>query len=412
MAFTDKTIREIVAAFEHDRRKKGVTERIKFDDELKGFGFRLQGDSRTWVVQYRVGLKQRRVKIGPWPAVSPSKAFAKAREIIGGKWTGEDEQAKKLDRREKDKRTLRAVVGHYLEWQQPRLKAHSFGEISRYLLGARHPYWKPLHDLPIDKIEQPSVAAELRNILKTNGPVAASRARIALSSMFTWARKEGFCAFNPVTATNDPGAGIKPRDRVLDDAELAKVWHACADDDYGKSIRLLILTGQRLREVGEMSWSELQEWPIWRIPGSRTKNGREHVLMLPPMAWQIIETVPRRDWNDHLFGRSNQGFTGWSARKALLDQKVKIPPWVVHDLRRSVATGLADLKVEPHVIEALLNHVSGHKRGVAGVYNRSTYALQTRNALAMWADHIASITQQTERKILSFPQERGSGPAA
>ena len=199
---------------------------------------------------------------------------------------------------------------------------------------------------------------------------------------------------------------------MLDDAELAKVWNACADDDYGKSIRLLILTGQRLREVGEMSWSELQEWPIWRIPGSRTKNGREHVLMLPPMAWQIIETVPRRDWNDHLFGRSNQGFTGWSARKALLDQKVKIPPWVVHDLRRSVATGLADLKVEPHVIEALLNHVSGHKRGVAGVYNRSTYALQTRNALAMWADHIASITQQTERKILSFPQERGSGPAA
>src|SRR5262249_43846449 len=147
--------------------------------------------------------------------------------------------------------------------------------------------------------------------------------------------------------------GIKPRDRVLDDAELAKVWNACADDDYGRSIRLLILTGQRLREVGEMTWSELQDWPMWRIPGSRTKNGRDHELMLPPMAWQIIERVPRRDWNDHLFGRSSRGYTAWSAGKALLDQKVKIPPWVVHDLRRSVATGLADLKVEPHVIEAL-----------------------------------------------------------
>ena len=284
------------------------------------------------------------------------------------------------------------------------MKAHSFGEISRYLLGARHPYWKPLHDLPIDKIEQPSVAAELRNILKTNGPVAASRARIALSSMFTWAMKEGFCTFNPVTATNDPGAGIKPRNRVLDDAELAKVWNACADDDYGRSIRLLILTGQRLREVGEMSWSELdRDTGKWRIPGSRTKNGRDHELTLSGMAWAIIDTVPRRDWNYHLFGRSSRGFTGWSARKALLDQKVKIPPWVVHDLRRSVATGLANLGVQPHVIEALLNHVSGHKRGVAGVYNRSIYERETRNALALWAEHIHAITTGTERRILQFP---------
>src|SRR6516164_8886753 len=153
MAFTDKTIREIVAAFEHDRRKKGVTERIKFDDELKGFGFRLQGDSRTWVVQYRVGLKQRRVKIGPWPAVSPSKAYARAREIIGGKWTGEDEQAKKLERRAKDKITLRVVVDHYLERQKPELRAHSYEEVSRYLLGlGKYDYWKPLHDDPVDKI--------------------------------------------------------------------------------------------------------------------------------------------------------------------------------------------------------------------------------------------------------------------
>jgi integrase len=415
MTFTDKTIREIVAAFEHDRKKKGVKERIIFDDELKGFGFRLQGDSRTWIVQYRAGLKQRRVKIGPWPAVSPSKAFARAREIIGGKWTGEDEQAKRLDRRAKDKITLRHVVDHYLEWQQPRLRVHSFEEISRYLLGAgKHRYWKPLHDLPIDKIEQPMVASQLRDIIKNNGPVAASRARTGLSSMFTWAMKEGFCSFNPVTATNDPGAGIKPRDRVLNDAELAKVWNACADDDYGRSIRLLILTGQRLREVGEMSWSELdRDSGKWRIPGKRTKNGRDHELTLPGAAWAIIDTVHRRDWNDHLFGRSSRGFTGWSAGKVLLDQRAKLAgPWVVHDLRRSVATGLADLKVEPHVIEALLNHVSGHKRGVAGVYNRSTYALQTRNALAQWADHIASVTQQTERKILSFLHERGSGPAA
>ena len=301
---------------------------------------------------------------------------------------------------------MRHVVNHYLERQQPRLKAHSFEEISRYLLGAGlHRYWKPMHDLPIDKIEQPSVASGLRDIIKNNGPVAASRARTALSSMFTWAMKEGFCSFNPVTATNDPGAGIKPRDRVLDDSELTKVWNACADDDYGRSIRLLILTGQRLREVGEMTWSELdRDTGKWRIPGSRTKNGRDHELTLPGMAWAIIDTVPRRDWNDHLFGRSSRGFTGWSANKVLLDQKAKLAtPWVVHDLRRSVATGLANLGVLPHVIEAVLNHVSGHKRGVAGVYNRSPYEREVRNALALWAEHIHAITTGTERRILQFP---------
>jgi integrase len=275
------------------------------------------------------------------------------------------------------------VIDHYLERQQPKLRAHSFEEISRYLLGAgKHAYWKPLHHLPIDKIEQPLIADRLRTLIKSNGPISASRARIALASMFHWAAKEGFCSHNPVSLTNDPGAGAKPRERVLPDAELAKVWNACADDDYGHSIKLLILTGQRRREVGEMTWSELdRNTGKWRIPGARTKNGRDHELTLPGAAWAIIDTVHPRHGNDHLFSRSSRGFTGWSAAKVLLDQRAKIAtPWVVHDLRRSVATGLANLGVEPHVIEALLNHVSGHKRGVAGTYNRSTYAVQTRNA--------------------------------
>jgi integrase len=184
-----------------------------------------------------------------------------------------------------------------------------------------------------------------------------------------------------------------------------QVRTASQDDDYGTRIKLSKLTGQRLREVGAMMWPELdQASGKWRIPGHRTKNGRDHELTLPGAAWAIIEQVPRRDWNDHLFGRSSHGFTGWSAGKVLLDKKAQIPPWVVHDLRRSVATGLANLGTTPHVIEALLNHISGHKRGVAGVYNRSIYERETRNALAMWADHIISITQDTERRIVPITQ--------
>ena len=284
---------------------------------------------------------------------------------------------------------MKVVADHYLERQQPKLRSHSFYEVSRYLLGA----WQCLHSLPIDQIEQPLIADQLRKLIKSNGPISASRGRTALSAMFTWAMKEGFCKHNPVTASHDPGAGAKPRDRVLDDGELAKVWYACPDDDYGTCIKLLMLTGQRLREVGAMGWDELdQASGKWTIPAARTKNGREHMLPLPAACWNIIEQVPRRLDNDHLFGRSGRGFTSFSVGKVLLDQRSGVSDWVVHDLRRSVATGMADLGITPHVIEAVLNHVSGHKRGVAGVYNRSLYERETRAALAAWADHVREIT--------------------
>jgi hypothetical protein len=175
MIFTDKTIRELVTAFERDRKAGKRNEQIVFAKEPRGFGLRLQGDSRTWIVQYRATpTKQRRVKIGPWPSISVKQALARAHQIIGGKWVGEDEQAKRLDRREKDKITLRLVADHYLERQQPRLKAHSFEEIKRYLLGAgEHGYWKTLHGLPIDKVEQPMIASRLRELITGNGPVSA-----------------------------------------------------------------------------------------------------------------------------------------------------------------------------------------------------------------------------------------------
>jgi hypothetical protein len=211
-----KFTKESIAKIEADFTRAGEREQIVFDDQLKGFGLRLQGNARTWIVQYRTtDLKQRRVKIGPLAALSPKEAYDFARKIIAGRWKGEDEQEKRLDRRAKDRITMRLVADHYLERQQPKLRSHSFYEVSRYLLTA----WKSLHGLPIDKIEQPLVADQLRKLIKSNGPISASRARTTLSAMFTWAMKEGFCKHNPVTATNDPGAGARPRDRVLSDQE-------------------------------------------------------------------------------------------------------------------------------------------------------------------------------------------------
>jgi integrase len=118
------------------------------------------------------------------------------------------------------------------------------------------------------------------------------------------------------------------------------------------------------------------------------------------MAWDIIAAVPRRNFNEHLFGKGKEGFNNWSVPKIALDKRSGVMGWTIHDLRRTTATGMADLGVQPHVIEAVLNHVSGHKRGVAGIYNRSTYGREMKTALALWADHVASITTDTERKII------------
>jgi integrase len=221
--------------------------------------------------------------------------------------------------------------------------------------------------------------------------------------------REGLTRDNAVIGTNRP-AEARSRDRVLALGELAEIWKACRDDDYGRIVRLLILTGQRRDEVGAMTWSEFDfERAVWRIPGDRTKNKRLHTITLAPPAMSIIEKAERRIGNDRIFGRGADGFGGWSKAKAALDRRIfdarrladnaePMAPWTVHDIRRSVATHMAELGVLPHVIEAVLNHVSGHKAGIAGVYNRSGYEREVRAALALWADHLRSLVEGGERR--------------
>src|SRR5262249_11694482 len=142
----------------------------------------------------------------------------------------------------------------------------------------------------------------------------------------------------------------------------------------------------------------------WTIAALRAKNGRAHTLPLPSMALEIIRSVPARVGRDHLFGeRSDRGFTEWALKKHDLDAKLgeSVRPWKLHDLRRTAATGMADIGVQPHIIEAVLNHISGHKVGVAGIYNRSSYEREVKAALALWNDHVRSITAEGGgRKIL------------
>jgi integrase len=380
----------------------GRADAIFFDDDLKGFGLRVRaGGKRTWIVQYRIGGQQRRMSLGTVHTLDPDRARREARERLAKVTLGGDPQADKLDLRSRAKLTLGNIIEQYLAIKSPKLRPSSFDDMQRYLRG----HWKTLHRTPIHRIARRDVAARLGEIVKENGPIAAARARMALSGLLVWAIREGYIDPNPVSLTHRPDTERRSRDRVLSDAELAAVCGACQDDEYGRIVRLLILTGQRRDEVGAMAWSELdRDQGTWTIPGERTKNHRTHMIALPAAAWAIIDGVEQREGRDYLFGQVARGFTSWVKSKAALDKRMALAPWVIHDLRRTVATRLADLGVQPHVIETLINHVSGHKAGVAGIYNRSSYEREVRAALALWADHVRSIIEGDTRKIIALPR--------
>jgi integrase len=154
-----------------------------------------------------------------------------------------------------------------------------------------------------------------------------------------------------------------------------------------------------------MRWSELDlDVGTWTLPAERSKNHRTHTITLPPAALAIIGAVPRTE-RDHLFGsRADAGFTSWPWCKQELDRRLgeAAKPWRVHDIRRTVATRMADIGVEPHVIEAALNHYSGHRAGVAGVYNRSSYQRAVAAALSQWGEHIAALVEGRKSKIVTM----------
>jgi integrase len=397
------TAKSIAAA----KLPEGKLDVIYFDETLPGFGFRLRSSGgrirRSWVVQYRRARTSRRLLLGSAEVLNADQARAAAREALAKVALGGDPQADKIAHRDRDEHTLKAVVDDYLTAKIKIVRPATYRDINRYLAGPA--YFKPLQSMPIDQITRRDVAARLTKIVDQNGPIVAGRARAALSALFTWAMGQGLAEANPVIGTNKPDDG-QPRERVLSNSEIAAVWCACGDDTFGKIVRLLLLTGARRSEVCGMRWSEI-EGGIWRLPSERTKNKRPHTLPLTPMALEIVTSVPRMVGRDLLFGERSSvlGFTQQAEAKRELDGRLgnKVAKWTLHDLRRTAATGMADIGVQPHIIEAVLNHISGHKVGVAGIYNRSSYEREVKTALLRWADHIRTLVEGDAQKVLAFP---------
>jgi len=374
---------------------KGQRELFAWDSDLAGFGLRLQGQRRTYIAQYRAGGRTRRVTLGTADRLTPAQAREGARKILARVALGEDPQGEKATQRTAAERTFRKVVDVYLAAKKSTLRPISFKITKLYLTG---PYFRSLHTRGINEIVHPDIAARLSAITRKHSAHTAAAARRAVSAFFRWTMEEGWASTNPVVGTRKP-ADPKPRDRTLSDAELAAIWNACADDDYGRIIRLLILLGSRRSEVGGMRRGEFDlDAGTWELPEERSKNHRAHKITLPPAAFKIVRAAAslRFGDRDHLFGdRAESGYTAWDYGRAALDQHLNgaVKPWRLHDIRRTVATGMADVGVEPHVIEAVLNHYSGHRAGVAGVYNRSPYERAVKAALIRWSEHVRDLVE-------------------
>jgi integrase len=257
--------------------------------------------------------------------------------------------------------------------------------------------------MAVDKITRRDVASRLVAIKREHSSIVAAAARAKLSAFFVWCLRQGLTEHNPVIGTEQPKRTAS-RDRVLSDDELATIWCSCNDGDHGKIVRMMILTGCRRNEIGGMRWGEFpSDKSTWTLPSERSKNKRPLTLPVLPMMRDILDTVPQMANRDQLFGqRSEKGFAGWDKGKQSIDEGSGVTGWRRHDLRRTVATRMADIGVQPHIIEAVLGHYSGHRAGVAGVYNRSPYEREVRAALAQWHDHLRTIIEGGERKVMPY----------
>ena len=380
----------------------GKTDKIWFDDSISGFGYRVRavrkwksgalsnaGPSRSWIFQYRLGTQSRRLTIGDASAIKP----AKAREIAGNMHAkvrlGGDPALEKQQAIARSSDTLGNLVQKYLDRQRTQLRPGSMSAITRYL----QKHCASLHRVPVDSLDRRAVANVLANVEKASGAVSANRVRTALSACFSWAMKEGIAVSNPVVGTSQRQE--KSRERILSAAEIKLVCNGLPDSQYGTVLKILLLTGARLNEIAQLRWSEIDfQRGVISLSGDRTKNKRPHEVPMSPSVRALLEVQPKNG-HENCFRSLDV-----ARHKRELDETITklnggepIPHWTHHDLRRSAATGMAEIGVQPHIIEAVLNHISGHKAGVAGIYNRAAYSNEKRDALNRWDSHVLKVVE-------------------
>ena len=409
------------------RLRKPEAGRIEYwDSHTRGFGLRLSVTGvQSWVVITRSlqagAWKQQRVTLGTYPAMSLAQARKKASEAISAAKSGEDPaSAVKAERAalvNNSRNTFGIVRAEFLEKyrgrQNRRPAANTLKEMTRVLSASAFDAWA---DTALAKINRRDILDVLDGIVDRGAETMANRTLAYLKLLFGWAAHRGIIDGDPTVGIKKPGAE-RSRDRVLSVDELRAIWKATESNhtQFNAIVRLLMLTGARLREVAELAWREVDcETRTWTLPAARVKNHREHMVPLSAAALGVLDArkavqnalatadkpVPKLAFTSN----HTTPFSGFSRAKSLLDKRIAktnpdMEPWRLHDIRRSVATHMAEtLRIPPHVIEAALNHVSGTKAGVAGVYNRALHLDERRAALDAWADYLRRMVGETDAK--------------
>lgn len=368
----------------------GKAEVFHFDARCPGLSVRIQRTGKpAFVAWYTIGGRRKRVTLGAVAGMDLDQARRQATEYVNAARDGRDPgRERKLARiAAADVLTLGGLIAAYIrEHAERHQRPRTLIETRRAL--ERH--WAPLHGLPATDVTRRDVSARLIELSRSTGTVGANRARGNLSAAYAWGMRAGLVEHNPVIGT------IKgeetSRERVLSIAELGAIWRATGDASaHSAIIRLCLLTGARKSEIGGLMHAEIDhERGLVLLSGVRTKNGRSHELPLSRQAAAIVAEFPELPRCPYLFGRRGQSpFSGWSRCKERLHARIPEPivSWTVHDLRRTFATLAAEHElIEPHIIEAILNHTSGHRNGVAGIYNRAVYREPKRIGLQRWAD--------------------------
>jgi integrase len=384
-----------------------------FDTVLPAFGLRVGKRKKTWFVMVRAlrngEWKMQRTTLGTTAEMDLTKARESAREAMQRAEQGKAPIEVKRERRaalEAESRNSFSVVREeflkkYVGRKQRRPAPRTLTEMRRVLESDLFADWD---NRALAAITRRDVMDALDDLIERGAAVMANRTLAYLRLLFKWAIDRGIVNADPSAGVKKPGAE-NSRDRTLTPEELRAVWHATAPtqvnhgDLFASIIKVLILTGQRAGEVAGMRWSEVDlESRLWTLESGRAKNHREHLVPLSDPVLAILEErraeqTARRMTTDLVFTSAGTApFSGWSKSKARLDCRAQVAPWTIHDLRRSFVTRAGeDLRIAPNIIEAIINHVSGTRAGVAGVYNRALYLDERRAALNAWADYVLQV---------------------
>jgi integrase len=378
------------AAADRFKAKNGRVDH--FDSSYPGLALRVSDTGRkAWTYFYRLNngkVIQRRMTLGVYPAMSVQQAHKAWREAFELVQAGRDPMA--VSESSPPAMSFESVFEEWLKRDQAGNR--SAGRIERRIRVNVLPAWQ--HRLITD-IDRRACLAAIDTIADRGKVILARRVFSHLHRMFVWCIGRGILEVNPLQHAEKPGAETR-RDRVLNDREIVKLWGAAAAlrPYYRDAFRLLLLTGARKQEISELRWDEIKDGAI-HLVGERTKTDKPHLIPLSSAARRILDQVERS--GDYVF-RTDTGrpSTNWSRAKKTLDEASGVTGWIIHDLRRTAATGLQKLGTPLTVTEAILGHTAGSRGGIVGVYQRHDYAAEKASALEAWGARVIDLVEGCE----------------